>query len=95
MGWRLTPFPGLPLAPAAVRIEMWFSRERYCAFARDTFTEHPIRHTRADGTTAEAKVIRAECRAPKDGEAHLIPEHMRRKVLGGRSDDAGDTFGSP
>lgn len=77
MGWLLTIWLSLPLAPSELQVRMWFSREGYCDFAREKFTENPIMHLTPAGSAARAPVRRAACRELADDEAHLIPEHMR------------------
>ena len=78
MGWLLTLWLGLPLVESDVEVQMWFSRESYCRFAHEKFTEKPMMHTLADGRRAEARVKRWQCRKLRDDEARLVPRHMRK-----------------
>jgi len=77
MGWLLSIWLSLPLVNNDVEFRMWFSRESYCTFAQAKFTENPVRLSSPNGPDGEAKVTRSSCRKLRDGEAHLIPKHMR------------------
>ena len=77
MGWLLSIWLALPPVPGEVEVRMWFSRESYCTFAEEKFTENPMRLVLPDGSKGEAKVARSRCRPLAKDEAELIPPHMR------------------
>ena len=43
MGWLLTAVLSLPLTGSDIEVRMWFSKESYCTFAIEKFTEKPFR----------------------------------------------------
>ena len=77
MGWLLTIWLSLPLVESDLKIRMWFSRQSYCNFAKEKFTENPIQHSVENGIPIEAKVKKYECRLLRKSEEILIPPHMR------------------
>ncbi len=77
MGWLLTLWLSLPLVESDVEVKMWFSRERYCNFAKEKFSENPMEHILGNGRRAVAHIRDSQCRELLKTEAHLIPEHMR------------------
>ena len=85
MGWLLTIILGLPLTNSDVEIHMWFSKESYCTFAIEKFTEKPFTHRLPDGSDAVGEAKSATCRELTKDEAALVPEHLRWKTksLGG------------
>lgn len=78
MGWLLTIWFSLPLVANDLEVRMWFSSQRYCAFAQEKFLENPILYSTTDAEQSDAVVIKSECRRLKREEAALIPRHMRR-----------------
>lgn len=80
MGWILTIVLGLPLTNSDVEINMWFSKESYCTFAIEKFTEKPFTHKLPDGNTASGEAKSASCRELTNEEAALVPEHLRWKT---------------
>jgi hypothetical protein len=80
MGWLLTIVLGLPLTNSDVEINMWFSKESYCIFAVEKFTEKPFTHKVPDGTVATGEAKSASCRELTNEEAAIVPEHLRWKT---------------
>ncbi|MCP5370825.1 MAG: hypothetical protein H6907_03760 [Hyphomicrobiales bacterium] len=77
MGWLLTIWLSIPLVQSDMEVRMWFSRERYCTFAREKFLENPMLLSTPDGRRGEARVRDSQCRELGADETALIPEHMR------------------
>ena len=77
MGWLLTIWLNLPLVDTDLEVRMWFSRERYCNFAREKFLENPMLHRLPSGEMKTARVHHSECRELRENETALIPPHMR------------------
>ena len=80
MGWLLTAVLSLPLTGSDIEVRMWFSKESYCTFAIEKFTEKPFRERRADGTVREGEITSATCREFGPDEQALVPEHLRWKT---------------
>lgn len=85
MGWLLTIVLGLPLTNSDVEINMWFSKESYCTFAIEKFTEKPFTHKLPNGMTAIGESKSATCRELSEEETALVPDHLRwrTKPFGG------------
>lgn len=85
MGWLLTLVLSMPLSAGDVELRMWFSKESYCTFAIEKFTEKPFRQRLPDGSEAPGAVKSANCRELGENEQALVPEHLLWKVkpLGG------------
>ena len=80
MGWLLTAVLALPLSGSDVEVQMWFSKQQYCTFAIEKFTEKPFVQRLENGREATGQIKSAVCRElGKDEEAH-VPEHLRWKV---------------
>ena len=80
MGWLLTIVLSMPLTPGDVEFRMWFSKENYCTFAIEKFSEKPFMQTLADGNKAKGEIKSATCRALEQNEEAMVPEHLRWKV---------------
>ena len=80
MGWLLSVVLALPLTGSDVELKMWFSKENYCSFAIEKFTEKPFVQVLPDGTEAKGEIKSAECRELSDDEEALVPEHLLWKV---------------
>lgn len=77
MGWLLTLLLAVPQVDGPVHVEMWFSRESYCTFARNKFTEQPMFSLSEDGPRVPIKIKDSGCRELGPKEADRIPPHMR------------------
>jgi len=80
MGWLLTLFLTMPQVDGPVRVEMWFSRESYCTFARAKFSEQPMVRIAADGRRLPVRLKEATCRELSAGEADRVPPSLRHLV---------------
>ncbi len=80
MGWLLTIVLAMPLSSGDVEFRMWFSKESYCTFAIEKFSEKPFMQRLPDGGEAPGAVKRATCRELGNDEDALVPEHLRWKV---------------
>jgi hypothetical protein len=85
MGWLLTLVLSMPLSADDVELRMWFSKESYCTFAIEKFTEKPFKQRLASGAEAQGSVKSATCRELDENEQALVPDHLLWKVkpLGG------------
>jgi len=86
MGWLLTIVLSMPLTQGDVEFRMWFSKESYCTFAIEKFSEKPFMQILEDGSEMPGGVKSATCRALSKHEEALVPEHLRWKtkpILGG------------
>ena len=77
MGWLLSIVLLLPHQGGEITLDMWFSQEYYCAFAREKFQENPVLHRGADGTADKALVVSADCRRLDEDEGAFVPAHVR------------------
>lgn len=93
MGWLLTLFLTLPSVDGPVRVEMWFSRESYCAFAREKFAEQPMVRIAPDGRAVPVRLTGTSCRELAADEADRVPPHLRHLVE--RPASGGDATGLP
>lgn len=80
MGWLLTLFLAVPQVDGTVQVEMWFSRESYCSFARKKFTEQPMYSLGKGTPRVPVTVTDSTCRelGPDDGDR--VPAHMRAQT---------------
>lgn len=88
MGWLLSVVLSLPLVGGDTEVQMWFSKESYCTFAIDKFTEKPFVQRLPDGSEATGRIKSAKCRELKPDEEALVPAQLLWKVkpLGGLFD---------
>lgn len=84
MGWLLTLMLAVPQVEGTVQVEMWFSRESYCTFARSKFTEQPMyslpRGSKQGAVRTPVTVTGSTCRELGPGEANRMPPHMRAQA---------------
>lgn len=80
MGWLLTIVLAMPLTTGDVEFRMWFSKESYCTFAIEKFSEKPFTQRLADGRQASGEIKSATCRELSKDEQALVPEHLMWKV---------------
>lgn len=85
MGWLLTIVLVMPLTTDDVEFRMWFSKQSYCTFAIEKFSEKPFVQRLPDGSEAKGELKSATCRELGKDEQALVPEHLVWKVkpLGG------------
>lgn len=88
MGWLLSIVLSMPLQADDVEFRMWFSKESYCSFAIEKFSEKPFMQRLPDGAELPGAVKSATCRELGEHEDALVPEHLRWNVkpLGGLFD---------
>ena len=88
MGWLLSIVLSMPLNAGDVEFRMWFSKESYCIFAIEKFSEKPFMQVLQDGSELPGGVKSATCRELGEHEQALVPEHLMWKVkpLGGLFD---------
>ena len=77
MGWLLTLMLSVPQMADPVQVEMWFSRESYCTFAAEKFTEQPMHSLAKDQPRLPVKVTGHSCRELGPQEINRVPPHMR------------------
>jgi hypothetical protein len=86
MGWLLTLLLAVPQVDGPVQVEMWFSRESYCTFAAEKFTEQPMYSLTRDAGRAAVAVSQSTCRELGPEEANRVPPHMRDRLLSPEAD---------
>ncbi|MBO6520673.1 MAG: hypothetical protein JJ900_07985 [Rhodospirillales bacterium] len=88
MGWLLTIVLAMPLTTDDVEFRMWFSKESYCTFAIEKFSEKPFMQRLPDGNEAPGMLKSATCRELGKDEKAMVPDHLVWKVnpLGGLFD---------
>ena len=80
MGWLLSLVMAMPLGAGDIEMKMWFSKQSYCTFAIEKFSETPFIAHLDDGRKAPGAVKSAACRELGKDEQALVPEHLRWKV---------------
>ena len=62
MGWLLSIVLSMLLNAGDVEFRMWFSKESYCIFAIEKFSEKPFMQVLQDGSELPGGVKSATCR---------------------------------
>lgn len=80
MGWLPTIVLAMPLTAGDMEFRVWFSKQSYCTFAIEKFSEKPFTQRLPDGCQAAGEIRSVACRELDKDEPALVPEHLMWKV---------------